>query len=320
MPTISIIVPVYKVEKYLSRCIDSILAQTYTNIEIILVDDGSPDNCDKICDEYAKKDNRIKVIHKNNGGLSDARNAGLEIASGDYIGFVDSDDYIKEDMYQKLLKACIDNNAQLSICGRYDVFENEIIPSFSFSGFKIWNSKEAIENLLTWNNLDSSACDKLFNKQLFKKLRFPVGKYNEDIFVMTNILHEVNKIVHIGESMYYYCHRPNSITTEIFSEKKMDLLDASQKVLDFVIDKYPSLKLQAKSFHYKGIIFLLSILQTKQTKKQYQNSYKMLRKLLIKNLFYILLSKYINCKTKLISMLLLTNIYFLFKKIKNQLN
>lgn len=124
---ISVIVPVYNVEKYLSKCIDSILAQTYKNLEIILVDDGSPDNCPKICDEYAKKDNRIKVIHKENGGLSAARNVALDIAKGEYIGFVDSDDFIAEDMYEVLYNLAEKYNAEISSVSFYKVIENNII-------------------------------------------------------------------------------------------------------------------------------------------------------------------------------------------------
>ena len=116
-PKISIIVPVYKVEKYIHKCIDSILAQTFTDFELILVDDGSPDNCGKICDEYAKEDSRIVVIHKDNGGVSDARNIGISRANGEYIGFVDSDDYIDKDMYKNLYESCLNNKADISIIG-----------------------------------------------------------------------------------------------------------------------------------------------------------------------------------------------------------
>lgn len=318
MPIISIIVPIYNVEKYINRCIDSILAQTISDFELILVDDGSPDDCGKICDEYEKIDSRIKVIHKKNGGLADARNIGLDIAIGEYIGFIDSDDYIKIDMYEKLLNACICNQADISMCGRYNVYKNELKPSFSFDGCRVWDSKEAIQNLLTWNNIDSSACDKLFKKSLFDKTRFPVGKYNEDIFVMTEILFRANKIVHIGESKYYYYHRPESITTEAFSEKKMDLLDASQNVLNFVSDKYPDLKSKAQSFHNKGIIYLLILLQPKPNKKKYFVYYMILRKLLFKNISSIFLSKYINLSGKRDTLLIATNTYQFARKLKKQ--
>ncbi len=126
MCEISIIVPVYKVEKYLKKCVDSILAQTFSDFELILVDDGSPDNSGRICDDYAKKDARVRVVHKQNGGLSSARNAGIEVAKGKYLGFVDSDDYIAEDMYELLYKAIIKEEADLSICGIYDVYEEKI--------------------------------------------------------------------------------------------------------------------------------------------------------------------------------------------------
>lgn len=317
MPIISIIVPVYKVEKYISRCIDSILSQTFTDFEIILVDDGSPDNSGRICDQYALNDSRIKVIHKKNGGLADARNAGLDIAAGDYLGFVDSDDFIYTDMYEKLYEACIKYNSKISMCGRYDVFENKTKSMFSFDGYKIWSSKEAIENLLIWNNIDSSVCDKLFEKSLFNNVRFPKGKYNEDIFIMTGILYNSKKIVHIGESKYYYFHRQESITKEIFTERKMDLIEASKSVMEFVQVTYPELIPMAESFYYKGIIYLLSIIQSTNEKAKYKNSYTQLRTLLIDNMINILNNRYIDNKLKIISILLFTNTYHFIKRIKS---
>lgn len=319
MPIISIIVPVYKVEEYLHRCINSILEQTFVDFELILIDDGSPDNSGKICDLYASNDNRIKVIHKNNGGLADARNAGLDIAIGDYIGFVDSDDFIDLDMYEKLYKACIKSGSKISMCGRYDVFGNNKKPMFSFEGYRIWNSKEAIENLLTWNNIDSSACDKLFERSLFNNIRFPKGKYNEDIFIMMEILCNSKKIVHIGEAKYYYYHRQDSITTELFTEKKMDLIEASEKLMKFVHDTYPDLMPKAYSYYYKGIIYLFSLIQSKSEKHKYENSYIKLSKLIHENILNILLSKYVDIKTKFITMLLYTNTFHYIKKIKNTL-
>ncbi|MDF2946612.1 MAG: glycosyl transferase family 2 [Bacillales bacterium] len=312
MPTISVIVPVYKVEKYINKCVDSILNQTFTDIEVILVNDGSPDNCGRICDEYSKLYNRVKVIHKENGGLADARNAGLEIATGMFVSFIDSDDYIDSDMYEKLLNACLKHGADISMCGRYNVFEHENVPLFSFNGTKVWSNKEAIGNLLTWNNIDSSSCDKLFNRKLFEDIRFPVGRYNEDIFVMTMILYKANKVVHIGESKYYYYQRNNSITTEEFSERKMDLLDASESVLDFVSKEYPDLKPKALSFYYKGIIYLLSLLQSEDHKNSYKANYKKLKRLLLLNINNVLFSQYINKRRKLDSILMLTNTYNLY--------
>lgn len=319
MPKISIIVPIYNVEEYIHRCIDSILAQTFTDFELILVDDGSPDRCGEMCDEYAKKDSRIKVIHKENGGLSDARNAGLEIAQGDFIGFVDSDDYIESDMYEILLEACEENNSKIAMCGRYNVLGEELQPLFSFEGYKIWESGEAIENLLTWDNIDSSACDKLIRRDLFKQIRFPLGKYNEDIFIMSQIIHNSGKVVHIGDSKYYYFHRLNSITTENFSEKKLDLLEANQKVVDLVNEHYPVLARKAESFKLKGLIYLSILLQDKNCKIQYVNSYNLIIEDISNNLFKILSNPYIDMQSKIIAILIVTKTYLPIRKIKNKL-
>lgn len=320
MPKISIIVPVYNVEEYIHRCIDSILAQTFKEFELILVDDGSPDQSGKICDEYARNDNRIRVIHKKNGGLSDARNAGIAVAQGDYFGFVDSDDYIESDMYEELLEACIVHNSKIAMCGRYNVYENEIQPFFSFEGFKVWNSREAIEKLLTWDNIDSSACDKLFSRNLFEELRFPVGKYNEDIYIMTQIIHQAGKIVHIGDAKYYYFHRLDSITTENFSEKKLDLLEANQKVTELVKKYYPHLEMKVESFNLKGIIYLSGLLQDKHCKKEYARSYNLIKKQLYNNIFKIIVNPHIGRSAKAKALLMAINLYAPARKIKNILS
>lgn len=210
---ISVIVPVYKVERYIRRCIDSILTQTYTNLEIILVDDGSPDDCGRICDEYAVKDKRVKVIHQENGGLSAARNAGLDIATGDYIGFVDSDDYIAPDMYEKLISIIRDNSANVAMCSYsfVDEYGNIIcVPS------PIVNScispTEAINNLYSefycyyvtvWN--------RLYESSIFSSIRFDVGKTVEDAFIAHKIYLSCDKIVMIDEPLYYYVQRSGSI-------------------------------------------------------------------------------------------------------------
>ena len=161
---ISIIIPVYKVEKYLEKCIESVLKQTYTNLQIILVDDGSPDNCGKICDEYAKKDSRIEVIHKINGGLSDARNVGINRANGRYIGFVDSDDYIKEDMYEKLINLIKEYNADVSICNLYDVFDGKEYVRNKDNGIHEYSRIDILKEILLDKNIQSYAWNKLYKK------------------------------------------------------------------------------------------------------------------------------------------------------------
>ena len=165
MPLVSVIVPVYKVESYLHRCVDCILAQTYANLEIILVDDGSPDNCGKICDEYAQKDKCIKVIHKKNGGLSDARNAGLDIAMGEYITFVDSDDWIHFQYVEILLNNLTKADVDISTCSFVRTPEKMLMDSkVSESSYHIYSSEKAIEQTLYQNRLDNSAWGKLYKK------------------------------------------------------------------------------------------------------------------------------------------------------------
>ena len=319
MPKISIIVPVYNVEEYIHRCIDSILAQTFTDFELILVNDGSPDQCGKICDEYAENDSRIKVIHKKNGGLSDARNAGLEIAQGEYIGFVDSDDFIESDMYEKLYNACIDNDVCLSMCARYDVYQNKKTSLFTLDAEELWTSDLAIGKFLMWDTIDSSACDKLIKRSLFNNIRFPIGRYNEDIYIIPRIIHHSGKIVHIGEPKYNYFHRLDSITTETYSDKKLDLLEACDILKNLIYKYYPNHKTRFESFYYRNLVFLNSIIQSKEIKRKNYNSYKLLYELLLKNIFKLLLNPYVDKMIKFKSILILLKIYSLTEKATKKL-
>lgn len=225
MCEISIIVPVYKVEKYLKKCVDSILAQTFSDFELILVDDGSPDNSGRICDDYAKKDARVRVVHKQNGGLSSARNAGIEVAKGKYLGFVDSDDYIAEDMYELLYKAIIKEEADLSICGIYDVYEGKdpiIKPTIK----KTVTAEEALLLILQGNIISVHAVNKLYKRELFSTIRYPEGKYHEDSFIIVDLLNQCHKVAIDSEQKYYYYHRLGSINTESFSEKQFEFIEA----------------------------------------------------------------------------------------------
>lgn len=219
---ISVIVPVYKVEKYLEKCIESIIKQTYTNLQIILVDDGSPDNCGKICDEYAKKDSRIEVIHKINGGLSDARNVGISKAKGRYIGFVDSDDYIKEDMYEILLNLIKKYDADVSICNLYDVIdENECIRNKE-NGIREYSRLDILKEVLLDKNIQSYAWNKLYEKELFDEIKYPIGKKYEDIGTTFYVFEKCNKIVVTSEPEYYYLKRSDSLVNNVTESTVLD--------------------------------------------------------------------------------------------------
>lgn len=217
---ISIIVPVYNVDKYLSKCLDSIINQTYKNLEIILVDDGSTDASSKICDEYAESDERITVIHKKNAGLSSARNAGLDIAKGDYIGFVDSDDYIDAYMYENLYAAAIKNNVKLVICGHFVEKDDKISIEISpIDEERLYDKNEALELLLDDKNIKNYAWDKLYKSCLFENVRYPEGKNYEDIYTTYLLFDKCEQICYIPHYSYYYQLRNDSISSNINDEK-----------------------------------------------------------------------------------------------------
>ena len=221
---ISVIVPVYKVEPLLAKCIDSICAQTYQNLEIILVDDGSPDNCGAICDEYAEKDNRIRVIHQQNAGLAGARNSGLEIANGDYIGYVDSDDHIAPDMYEILLKNIEETGADIAICGRYMEFESgKLVRMFHYPDRQVMDSHEAVKRFLLSDGFDAAAWDKLYRKEIWEDMRYPLHYVSEDVPVTSRLLAKAKKVVHCGSPLYYYFQRAGSLSHAAFNEKSAGL-------------------------------------------------------------------------------------------------
>ena len=182
-------------EKYLKRCLDSVLKQTYSNLEIIIVDDGSTDNSGKICDEYSKKDSRIKVIHKKNGGISDVRNVGIANATGDYIGFVDSDDYIAEDMFETLCNLMEENSADISIVSFYEMYNGKLIGVRDDKSLTKMNKEQALKELLIDTNIQSYMWNKLFKRELFENLKFPEEKKFENIATVLLIFERANKVI-----------------------------------------------------------------------------------------------------------------------------
>ena len=227
-PLVSIIVPIYKVEPYLRRCLDSIINQTYTNLEIILVDDGSPDGCPQICDEYASKDNRIVVIHKENGGLSDARNAGLDICKGEYISFVDSDDWIAFSFVECLLQETCLSKADIGVTSfvrtsnsftaeiKLDAKPNIEELSSLQAAKKIW-SDEYVVFVTSWG--------KIYKASLFTDIRFPKGKIHEDEYTTYKLLYRASKTIFLNVPLYFYFQRNDSIMAKASSDS-LRLLDA----------------------------------------------------------------------------------------------
>ena len=231
---ISVIVPVYNVEQYLDKCINSILNQTYKNIEVILVDDGSPDNCGKVCDEYSKMDSRIKVIHKENGGLSDARNVGIDNANGKYICFVDSDDYIENRYIELLYRAIKENNVDIAQCGINKISNDEIfIENIGYKKNEVKSSKKMLEDLYTTNWENIVVWNKMYLKELFDNIRFPKGKIHEDEYTTYKILYKTKEIVILNKCLYNYRQNSQSITGKQFNIKRLNCLEALNERLSF---------------------------------------------------------------------------------------
>lgn len=253
-PLISIIIPVYNVELYLKVCIESVLSQTYENIEIILVDDGSTDHSGGICDYYAKRDERVRVFHKRNGGLSDARNKGMLYVKGDYIMFIDSDDVVSSELVEYLYRLLIENIAEIAICdpvhcypGREICFESEKIK-------KVFTSEAAIVEMLYQKSFLVAAWGKLYKRETLKGICFPEGILFEDSAIMYKIFDNATKIVYGNAKLYGYLHREGSITTKKFSKKDCDILGICEQIVEYFSNRNIKLQNAARAYQTSAIL------------------------------------------------------------------
>ena len=237
---ISIIIPIYNVEKYLPACVESILQQTYKNLEVILVDDGSPDRCPVICDELAQKDDRIRVIHQKNKGLSGARNTGIDNAQGDYLIFVDSDDTVEQTLVEELYTYAEKWNCAIVACGRNYIFEDgQIVCEIAHDESKVYGFGEAMQEMNSFRLFDMSAWAKIYRKELFEDIRFPEGKLSEDYYIMYKLFDKAQTIGYVAKPLYNYLQRQSSISRN----KKInhDFADAAKKQMEFLDEKYPQM-------------------------------------------------------------------------------
>lgn len=239
---ISVVLPIYNVEDYLEKCMDSVLNQTYSNIEIILVDDGSPDSCPKMCDEYVKKDKRVKVVHKENGGLSDARNAGIKASNGEYITFIDSDDYVDKDYIEFLYNTIKKENADIAIGAHRVLYDSGKIIEKATHENSILKPKKVLERILYDDGIDLSAWGKLYKISLFEDIKFPKGRLFEDSATTYMLVDKSKKIAINSESKYNYIIRKDSISNAKFSPKKMDLITSTREMSEYIKNKYPDLE------------------------------------------------------------------------------
>ncbi len=262
-PLISVIVPVYKVEEYLPRCVQSLLAQTYPNLEIYLVDDGSPDRCGILCEEFAAADPRIRVIHKENGGLSSARNAAIDVAQGEYLGFVDSDDWVEPDFYERLYAVAAKFDAPMAYCGRLDEESQTLTQTVGLCPEReeVITGEEFVRRMFHWENVDSAAWDKLYRRELFREIRYPLGVIGEDVPTTYRLALLGGRVAACPKPMYHYFHRPDSITTSLISHRNFQYVENVRKVEKDIRQNWPQLAAAARYLKTRTIGVTLQALE-----------------------------------------------------------
>ncbi len=250
---ISVIVPVFNVEQYLANCIKSILNQSFKDFELILVDDGSPDNSGEICEKYAQMDSRIKVVHHANGGLSFARNTGINAAKGDYLAFIDSDDFVFPHYLEILANACLENDADMSVCSMIRCSTKDSLVDFTEKfpedKYEIFED-DKMKVFFTTKKINTMAWGKLYKRFIFESIKFPINKYNEDVYTTYKTIHLANKVVCCDYPGYVYRMNEKSIINEAFSLKKMDPVEGCLERAEFIEQHYPHLK----KYAYRSVV------------------------------------------------------------------
>lgn len=332
-PLVSIIIPVYCVEKYLDRCVNSIIGQTYKNIEIILVDDGSPDNCPKMCDEWAKKDNRIKVVHKQNGGLTSARKAGSEIANGDYVLFIDSDDYIELDMVEKMVKKAIETNMDITLCSYFR--ETDTLTPIKMSYTKDLTTKEEIRDLFIFPIIrplndgfltNGFMVTKLFKKEIITEDLFVSEReyYTEDIIFNAQLALRINGIAIVNEPFYHYCENRESLTFR-YREGKFEMWNKRTDFFENYFKQNGWLEIAHSRIIVLNLVALLVGADNevlKNDRKDFRTQCKKMKKV-IKERGYFRISnlKYLNNAQKVVFLMYYFRMYnSLFEYRKKRLN
>lgn len=283
-PRISIIVPIYNVEQYLERCVKSIQNQVYTNLEIILVDDGSTDNCGTMCDGFAREDSRIVVVHKENGGLSDARNSGLDIMTGEYVACVDSDDFVSPYYIQNLYDALSNTGSEMACSGIVEYYEGDEAPAYrklDMAQVMKLSRIDFYRKMLYQSGAEVSACDKLYKSSFFEDVRFPKGKLYEDVATTYRLIEKAENVALIPNVDYFYFQRKGSIAQGEFTPRKMDAIIHMGQLRDFIIKNYPELEKAACCRYFSttcNIFFLKFDEKYAKEKEQLWNEIKKYRK------------------------------------------
>lgn len=298
---VSIIVPAYGVEKELPRCLDSLLNQTYKNIEILLVDDGSPDQCPQICDTYGEKDQRVRVFHKENGGLSSARNYALDRVSGDYISFVDGDDWVTKDFIEVLVHDLETNHADMSIIGYSLAWENgKYLSQTPEHVYEVLDGDQAMRELFIQRKFQCMSWTKLYKRELFHSVRFPDGKLFEDIAVSIDLFRQCSTIVVNGTSKYMYYQRPNSIVNSQMNENKLVMLDFVEEMVEYARKQGGIYIREAESFYLKSALMLILQAYNSPQDEEVRRLTKILKGEIQKHKKYIFRNPYIERRRKIV--------------------
>lgn len=311
-PLISIIVPVYNTEDYLDQCIKSIVDQTYKNLEIILVDDGSQDRCPEKCDDWAKTDTRIKVIHQANAGAAAAKNAALDVAQGDYLGFVDSDDYVAQDIFERLLLAVKAAGKKMSSCSYNRAMSNgEIYKIEMTQDNHVMDGQEAVTGLF-YGQVNTGMWSKLFERGLFDGIRFPGGEINEEFPILIPLIVKANGLVSISDALYYYRVRQGSVTdTAFMSEKSSGLVHKNMEIIARQLEEFNLPCEHSYRFFVAWRSFCCALAMEKNYEKlsdKVREDYLVYRKLLRKNMHYWFISGRCRWKDKILCILVMTRL------------
>lgn len=319
---ISIVVPVYNVEAFLEKCVDSLISQTYQDLEIILVDDGSTDSSGQLCDQLKGKDPRIVVVHKENGGLSSARNAGIAVARGEYLGFVDSDDFVEPDMYETMLNAATRHGKDIVCCGReIDIYGSWTKQEFCLDEEKVYDRESAVEAMLYLQEMDVSACDKLYARHIFDKIAYPEGKISEDAAIIFDILNKANGIVHVGKPFYHYIFRKNSISKSGYSERKFDIYSNMVTAIEFIRKNYPHLEKACKVYVCTCVSAAVELLrEDKDAKKRFPEHYTAFMQMFNYGVAATLVSKKIPTRTRFKILLVKLHLHTVYYKLQSLRN
>lgn len=318
---LSVIVPVYNVEEYLPRCIDSLVNQTYKNLEILLVNDGSKDGSGAICDEYARKDPRIRVFHKENGGQSTARNLALDAMTGEFVTFADSDDWLEPDAYEAMMALAQKEKVKLVSAGRFDVSARtgEKKTGLCPKKQEVLTAEEMLGRLFTWDGCDSSPCDKLFHSSLFEGIRFPSRSNCEDVAIVYKLVEAAGMAAMLPKPIYNYYHRQGSTSYAALSERTFYFEEYTEAILPYIRQSYPSIYEQARYFRVRSLSYSVISLElaAPESRKTFRDRGRESRGLLRKQMGYVLTSSRFSCREKLTNLLLALNLYGPVRKVRN---